>query len=50
MPDKPTNRMALAMTDESNPSGIDYARYFLYNDPTWPWQTLLPNHPASRQA
>ena len=32
--------MALATTDESNPSGIDYARYFLYADHTWPWQAL----------
>lgn len=32
--------MALTTADESSPSGIDYARYFLYNDPTWPWQAL----------
>jgi feruloyl esterase len=28
--------VALTTADEFSPSGIDYARYFLYNDPTWP--------------
>lgn len=42
--------MALTTADESSPSGIDYARYFPYNDPTWPWQALdySTTHPADK--
>ncbi|KZT65310.1 tannase and feruloyl esterase [Daedalea quercina L-15889] len=32
--------IALVNANESDPSGIDYARYFLYDDPEWPWQDL----------
>jgi feruloyl esterase len=31
---------SIVSSDESNPSGIAYARYFLYNDPDWSWEEL----------
>lgn len=33
-------QQAIITDDESNPNGIAYARYFLYSDPTWPWEDL----------
>ena len=28
------------ISEEANPGGIAYARYFLYDDPSWPWENL----------
>jgi len=33
--------MVLTTSNESDPSGTTYVRYFLYDDPDWSWENVV---------